>query len=183
MNVLEKPHVTTLKAYKRVPDLSNSTWYKGILTSLMAGAKDNGGAFDFSITTMKRGTEPPPHIHSREHEFFYILSGDVKVFVGGEVFELTGGDCMFMPLGIAHAFRIISEELHWIALITPGGFLEIISEMSAPAQRMDVPRDPDTITYANVDMTETIKIAERFGLRFLTEEEIRTEMPDYLRPV
>jgi mannose-6-phosphate isomerase-like protein (cupin superfamily) len=175
--------VTTLRAYKRAPDLTNSTWYKGILNSLMAGARDNGGAFDFAIATMKRGTEPPPHVHSREHEFFYILSGDVRVFVGPEVFELTAGDCVFMPLGKPHAFRITSEELHWVALMSPGGFLEIVSEMSEPAKRMDVPNDPDIVTYANADMTETIKIAERYGLRFLAEHDVRKEMPEYLRRI
>jgi hypothetical protein len=56
--------VSMLKAYKRVPDLSNSTWYKGVLNSLMAGREDNNGAFDVCIIRMKRGTEPPPHVHS-----------------------------------------------------------------------------------------------------------------------
>jgi mannose-6-phosphate isomerase-like protein (cupin superfamily) len=89
--------MTLLKSYKRTPDLDNSTWYKGVLNSLMAGTKDNGGAFDFCIIKMKRGTEPPPHVHSREHEFFYILSGDMKVYLDGDVFELTTGDCVFLP--------------------------------------------------------------------------------------
>jgi hypothetical protein len=39
----------------------------------------------------------------------------------------------------AHAFRIMSNELHWIALITPGGFFDAVSGMNAPAERMEVP--------------------------------------------
>jgi hypothetical protein len=57
--------MNTLKAYKRTPDLSNSTWYKGILNSKMAGTEDNNGAFDFCVVRMKGGTEPPPYVHSR----------------------------------------------------------------------------------------------------------------------
>ena len=171
--------MSSLKAYKRAPDLSNSTSYKGILNSLMAGTKDNNGAFDFCIIEMKRGTEPPPHVHSREHEFFYILSGEMRVFLDGEVFELTTGDCMFLPLGRSHAFRIMSDELRWIALITPGGFFDAVNEMNAPAERMEVPTDTNAVTYANADMTDTIKIFERYGLRFLTADEIRREMPRY----
>jgi glyoxylate utilization-related uncharacterized protein len=129
---------------------------------------------------MARGTEPPPHVHSREHEFFYILSGEMRVYLDGEVFALTTGDCMFLPLGKPHAFRIVSDELHWIALITPGGFFDAVAEMNAPADRMEVPNDVDIITYANADMTETIKVFERYGLRFLTADEIRQEMPEYL---
>jgi mannose-6-phosphate isomerase-like protein (cupin superfamily) len=175
----EKQHLSALNAYKRAPDLSNSTWYKGVLNSLMAGKKDNDGAFDFCIIRMKRGTEPAPHVHSREHEFFYILSGEVRLFVDDEVFELTTGNCIYLPLGRPHAFRIISDELHWIAFITPGGFFEAVSEMNAPAERMEVPADANVITYANADMTETIKVFERYGLRFLTADEIRRQMPGY----
>jgi quercetin dioxygenase-like cupin family protein len=176
---MERRTVTKLKAYKRAPDLSNSTWYKGILTSLIAGAKDNDGALDICIIKMARGTEPPPHVHSREHEYFYILSGEMTAYVDGEVFELTTGDTVFFPLGTPHGIRVVSEELHWIALITPGGFFETVGKLDIPAERMEVPKYADTVTYANVDMTETIKAFERIGLRFLTPDEIRKEMPKY----
>ena len=36
--------LTALAAYKRTPALDNSTWYKGILVSQMAGTSDNNGA-------------------------------------------------------------------------------------------------------------------------------------------
>jgi mannose-6-phosphate isomerase-like protein (cupin superfamily) len=77
------------RAYKRSPALTNSTWYKGMLHSQMAGTADNNGAFDFVISKMRRGTEPPPHIHAREDEFFYVLSGKIRVYVGREVFSVS----------------------------------------------------------------------------------------------
>ena len=80
--------MSTLRAYKRSPALTNSTWYKGILVSQMAATADNNGAFDLVLSRMRPGTEPPPHIHSREDEFFYVLSGEMRVYVGGEVFAV-----------------------------------------------------------------------------------------------
>ena len=133
--------LSTLRAYKRSPALSNSTWYKGVLCSQMAGTADNDGAFDTIISRMRRGTEPPPHVHSREDEFFYVLSGEMKVYVEGEVFVVTAGECMFLPRGKPHAFLVTSQELHNIALITPGGFLDAVNRMNAPAERMEVPTD------------------------------------------
>jgi hypothetical protein len=56
---------------------------------------------------------------------------------------------------------------------------EAVGKMNVPAERMEVPKDADTVTYANADMTETIKVFERYGLRFLTADEIRGEMPEY----
>ena len=173
--------MSTPRAYKRSPALTNSTWYKGMLHSQMAGTADNDGAFDFVIAKLRRGTEPPPHVHSREDEFIYVLSGDMRVYVDGEVFRVVAGECMFLPRRRAHAWLITSEEAHVILLIVPGGFTEAFSNMSAPAERMEVPTDVDTVTYATADLTETIKVFEQYGARFLTAEEIRTEMPQYPR--
>jgi len=178
-DTMKKQQVSTLKAYKRSPALSNSTWYKGILVSQLAGTADNDGALDLAISKMSRGTEPPPHVHSREHEFMYLLSGEMRFYVDSEVFRVTAGECMFLPNGVPHAFRAMSEEVHVMLFSTPGGFLAAINKMNAPAERMEVPTDADDLTYANTDLTETIKIFEQYGIRFLTPEEIRTEMPDY----
>lgn len=180
---MEVQQLSTLRAYKRSPALSNSTWYKGILVSQMAGTADNNGAFDIAISKMRRGTEPPPHIHSREHEFMYLLSGEMRFYVDGEVFQVTAGECMFLPRLKPHAFRIASEEAHIMTLITPGGFNDAIKKMSAPAERMEIPTDTDTVTYANADLTETIKLFEQYGIQFLAADEIGTQMPELERAI
>jgi mannose-6-phosphate isomerase-like protein (cupin superfamily) len=171
--------LSTPKAYKRSPTLSNSKWYKGILLTQMAATADNNGAFDVLIDKMRRGTEPPPHVHSREDEFFYILSGEIRFYVDGEVFPVTAGECMFLPRRKPHAFLITSEEIHMVNFITPGGFVDALNKMSAPAERVEVPTDVDTVTYANADLTDTVKVLEQYGVRLLTADEIHAEMPEY----
>jgi uncharacterized cupin superfamily protein len=131
------------------------------------------------IARLRRGTEPPPHVHSREDEFIYVLSGEMRVYVEGEVFRAAAGECVFLPRRRAHAWLITSEEANVIVLIVPGGFNEAFSKMNAPAERMEVPADVDTVTYATANLTETIKVFEQYGARFLTAEEIREEMPQY----
>ena len=171
--------MSTLKSYKRSPALSNSTWYKGLLASEMAAPADNNGAFDFVISKIRRGTEPPPHVHSREDEFIYVLAGEMKVYVDGQVFAVKDGECVFLPNRTPHAWLSTSEQVHVILLVVPGGFLNAINKMGAPAKRMELPGDGETVTYATVDLTETIKVFEQRGIRFLTAEQIRTEMPEY----
>ena len=112
-------------------------------------------------------------------EFFYVLSGEMRVYVDGEVFAVTAGECMFLPRRKPHAFRVTSEEAHVILLVVPGGFLDAINKMNVPAERMEVPIDVDTVTYANADLTETFELFGQHGIRFLTADEIRTEMPQY----
>jgi mannose-6-phosphate isomerase-like protein (cupin superfamily) len=89
----------TVKAFKRAASVEMSTWYKGILISNLATELDTGGAFEFVVTRMKKGTEPPPHMHEREHEMFYILEGMIDVYVGDECFRAAAGECAFLPKG------------------------------------------------------------------------------------
>ena len=51
--------------------------------------------------------------------------------------------------------------------------------MSVRAERMEVPTGADIATYANADLTETIKIHEQYGVSLLSPDEIRAEMPEF----
>lgn len=86
---------------------------------------------------------------------------------------------MYLPRQRPHAFLITSDEAHSIVTITLGGFFDAISKMNAPAERMEVPTDLDTVTYANADLMETMKVFEQYGIRLLTPDEIHAEMPQY----
>ncbi|MBB5328749.1 cupin domain-containing protein [Tunturiibacter gelidoferens] len=167
----------TIQAYKRAPALENSTWYKGLLISQLAGNSDTDGAFDLVESKMKKGTEPPPHIHDREAELFYILAGEIKVFADGQVFTVVAGESVFLPKKIPHAYLIQSEECHVLALMTPGGFLNAINKINAPARTMEIPSDMET--YATVDLTSTMAVFIKYGVRMMSPDEIAEQLPAY----
>jgi quercetin dioxygenase-like cupin family protein len=180
---LKKVHVQMTanaipKPFKRAPSVEMSTWYKGILISNLATEQDTGGAFECVVTKMRKGTEPPPHVHEREHEMFYVLEGVLNVYVGDECFQAAAGECVFLPKLKAHAFRIQSSEVHMLALMTPGGFMRASAMMAIPAQSLDIPPD-DGITYATVDLGETIRLFETYGVRFLAPDEVALELPGF----
>ena len=74
--------------------------------------------------TLAPGTEPPPHIHSREDELFYVLEGAFDVYVGEEAFKVKMGECVFLPKFKPHAFIIRSPRLRVLALFIPAGLEE-----------------------------------------------------------
>ncbi len=166
-----------MHAYKRSPALSNSTWYKGILISQLAGGSDTDGAFEFVESKMKKGTEPPPHVHDREDELFYVLGGELRIFAGRQTFTIGAGEMAFLPKKLPHAYLIQSDECHVLALITPGGFLNAVSQMNKPARTMDVPSDMET--YATADLTATVAIFLKYGVRVLSPDEIAEQFPEY----
>jgi quercetin dioxygenase-like cupin family protein len=176
---LEERRSKELQAYKRSPELNNSKWYKGMLHSQMAGTEDNNGAFDLVLIKARPGVEPPPHLHSREHEAMYLLSGEIAFYIETEVFTAKAGEYVFIPRGKRHAFLITSEKAEVMLYVSPGGFYGAFNKMSVPAQRMEMPNGADALTYADEDLTETIKTFQQYGTRFLTPEEIRGALPEY----
>jgi hypothetical protein len=62
-----------------------------------------------------------------------------------------------------------------LVLMTPGGFMNASATMAIPAQSLVIPPD-DGITYATVDLYETIRVFEKYGVRFLAPEEIALEL-------
>jgi mannose-6-phosphate isomerase-like protein (cupin superfamily) len=170
--------LTAPKAHKRSTSLENSIWYKGILATQLAGKADTGGALDFVISKMREGTEPPPRVHERDDKFFYFLSGSIRYYTGGQVFEVAADESMFLPKGEPHAFLVQSDEVHIITVIIPAGFFNAVNKMNEPAQTMAIPSD-DVLTYANMDLTKTIEIFEKYGVHILTPEEVVEQMPEF----
>jgi len=163
--------------FKHGPTLDISTWYKGILSTQLATDEITGGAFNLVFATMKCGTEPPPHVHTREHELFYVLDDAMDAYVDNQIFHVGAGECVFLPLGRPHAYVIRSPEIRMLTLITPGGFMSVVAPMAAPAEHMEMPSD--SITYATANLEETMKIFVKHGLSFLSPEEIAHHMPSF----
>src|SRR5215469_11609925 len=87
--------LSKLKVFKRGRSLELSKWYMGILTTKLAQPEDTNGAFFLVEATLSPGTEPHPHVHSREDELFYVLEGGFDMYVGEEAFQGDDGRAHF----------------------------------------------------------------------------------------
>jgi quercetin dioxygenase-like cupin family protein len=170
-----------LKAFKRAPSLGLSQWHHGNLTTNLAEKKDTNGAFLLVEGLLAPGTEPPPHVHTREDELFYVLEGELDVYVGQKAFNVKAGECVFMPRLRPHAFVIRSSRLRVLTLFTPAGLEEVFRPWSTPAQRLELP--VGAVTYSTGDLMEVAQRLSEYGARFLTPDEIADQMPLYLRPL
>jgi quercetin dioxygenase-like cupin family protein len=166
-----------LEAFKRAPSLGLSQWENGNLTTNLAEKKDTNGAFFLVEAMLAPGTEPPPHVHMREDELFYVLKGKFDVYVGKDAFNVEAGECVFLPRFKPHAFVIRSPRLHVLALFTPAGLEEAFRGMSTPAQRLELPIE--AVTYSTGDLKQTAQRLSEYGARFLTPAEVADELPLY----
>jgi quercetin dioxygenase-like cupin family protein len=53
-----------------------SIWVVGDRYTIKCSGKDTSGAYALLEAVIPPGAGPPPHIHSREDEAFYVLDGD-----------------------------------------------------------------------------------------------------------
>ena len=169
--------VSQLAAFKRAISLELSQWEMGNLTMNLAETKDTNGAFLLMEAMLAPGTEPPPHVHSREDELFYVLDGEFDVFVGEEGFKVATGECIFLPRFKPHAFVIRSPRLRVLALFTPAGLEDAFRAGSVPAQTLDV--GTEVPTYSTTDVKLTAQRFSQYGVRFLAPDEIAAQMPFY----
>ena len=140
----------------------NSYWYIGHLMSLLVTSKETEGAYALLRATERRGLEPPPHIHTKEDETFLILDGKVVYTVGDKTFHAKKGDVMFLPKNIQHSFKIQSEKLETLILLTPGGLENYFVEMSQPAEKLQLPPLPK----GPPDIKKLVATASKYGIKF-----------------
>jgi len=173
--------IPELKASKRAPFLGLSQWENGNLTTNLAEKTDTNGAFFLVKAMLAPGTEPPPHVHTREDELFYVLEGEFDVYVGKEAYKTKRGERVFLPRLKPHAFVIRSPRLRVLALFTPAGLEEAVRGMSTPAERLELPTG--VVNYSTGDLKQTAQRLSEYGARFLTPHEITEQLPLYPKPL
>ena len=72
-------------------------WWFGGLAEIKATAEDTGGLLTIVEVTEPPGAEAPLHVHHREDEGFWILEGEVTLYVGDETIEASAGDFAWGP--------------------------------------------------------------------------------------
>ena len=74
---------------------------------------------------MRRGEEPPLHVHAFEDELYFVLEGDLTFYVGEDVFEVSPGDAVFLPRTVPHGFSVsrTSGVARLLLVISPSNTL------------------------------------------------------------
>jgi quercetin dioxygenase-like cupin family protein len=108
-------------------------WWLGQLAEIKATAADTGGQMTIVEVSCAPGFEAPLHVHHREDEAFWILEGSVTLYVGEQVIETTRGDYAFGPRNVPHRYTAGPDGCRMLYICTPGGFENLVREMSRPA--------------------------------------------------
>ena len=122
--------------------LENARVGPGTLMHFLAKKEDTGGEFALIEAKARQGMEPNPHFHLNEDESFYILSGKMWFKIGEEDFEVGPGDLVFMPRGVLHQMKLLTETIHVLLLISPAGLEDFFWQLTEPAESLEIPPMP-----------------------------------------
>ncbi len=109
-------------------------WIVGDTMTLKATGETTGGSLVLLENVTAPGGGPPPHLHDREDEFFYVLDGTFEIRIGDAVHALGPGAVAFVPRGTVHNFRNTADTPSRILVgFTPGGLEGFFRAAGRPA--------------------------------------------------
>jgi len=102
---------------------------KGNRVALVKGALPHVSVFEFTIDGPFAG--PEPHTHEDETDSFYVLEGELDVFIDGEWKLAPPGTFLSAAPGVEHGFTKRDPGIvRFLNIHAPGGFEESLREMS-----------------------------------------------------
>jgi quercetin dioxygenase-like cupin family protein len=125
---------------------------------VLARASDTGGALGLIDAIVPPGGGPPPHVHTREDEFFYILEGEVTFYIESAAAKAPimarAGTFLFAPRNQKHRFRNETDKpARMLFGVLPGGFEGLFSDTGAKVT-------PGSTTPAPVNEPDLIRLAQ-----------------------
>jgi quercetin dioxygenase-like cupin family protein len=131
----------------------------------MVTSQDSAGSismFEFIIAP-KQG--PPRHVHHREDETYYILTGEFLFEVGGTKYSLLPGSTIYAPRDVPHCWaNVATAESRMIMACTPGGFEGFFDESS---KAMMDKASPEGNSHENYSGQQMNKIMAKYGCELL----------------
>lgn len=152
---------------RTVAPLGNARWFFQNLVIALASGETTNGQYAMGEMHAPPGDEVPLHLHLNEDEAFYVLEGQITIWVGDqEPRVLNPGDFGFMPRGIMHCYRASAPtKTRALVITTPAGFEGFVAEVSVPAERLELPPTPPQMTEERFN--DLAKISAKYGVQFL----------------
>lgn len=122
-----------------MPRPEKDRWFLGTLVQILASEADTLGGLGAFEQRARRGFSPPRHVHHREDSALLVLDGTITVVVGEERSEVGPGGFVWLPRDVPHTFRVESDTVRQLELVTPAGFEQFHVDASDPAPRLEIP--------------------------------------------
>jgi quercetin dioxygenase-like cupin family protein len=151
------PHQPTI----RTPSEGRTLAIVGDVYRFLATGDDTDGKYALFETIIRPGGGPPPHVHSREQEGFYVLDGEITLVIDGKPVVATAGTFANLPVGIPHSFKNeTSRPTKLLISVAPAGLEKMFFEFGVPVPQGATTAPPPT----KEEIEKLLAIAPRYGI-------------------
>lgn len=154
------PHQPTL----RTPTEGRTIAVVGDVDRFLATGEDTNGKYAMWEAIVPPGGGPPPHVHSREEEGFYVLEGEITFTIDDKRLVATAGMFANMPVGTPHSFKNESgKPAKMLISVAPAGLEKMFFEVGVP-----LPEGATTALPRNrEDVEKLMAVAPKYGIKLL----------------
>ncbi len=133
----------------------------GDVYRFLATGEDTKGKYALWEAVVPPGGGPPPHVHSREEEGFYVLEGEITFTVNGERVVASAGTFANMPVGTPHSFKNESDRpAKMLISVAPAGLEGMFFEVGVPVAQGATTASPPT----KQEIEKLLAVAPRYGI-------------------
>lgn len=146
------------------PDEGDTFSAVGDVYRILATGAQTGGAYALTEARVLPGGGPPPHIHQREDEAFFVLEGEITFRLGEQCVVARAGSFIQGPRGVPHSFKNeTSFPARMLIQVTPPGFEQFLAEFATPVTSFDSP--PVAVTPQAIQ--KLLEVAPKYGIEIL----------------
>jgi quercetin dioxygenase-like cupin family protein len=128
-----------LRPIVATPNDAPGFWMRGCLWTVLASGDQTAGQYSLIEQLMPGKIGPPPHVHARQVEVFYILDGEMRLQLGTNITEAGPGSLVSVPAGTPHGFTVLSETARVLNLYVPAALDTQIAALGTPTTSRALP--------------------------------------------
>jgi mannose-6-phosphate isomerase-like protein (cupin superfamily) len=145
----------------RLPAQGRTIAVVGDVYRFLATGEDTDGKYALWEAIVPPGGGPPPHVHSREEEGFYILEGEITLHIGDKRLVTTAGMFANMPVGTPHSFKNESDKpAKMLITVAPAGLEQMFFEVGVPVVQGATTAAPPK----KEEIEKLLAVAPRYGI-------------------
>jgi quercetin dioxygenase-like cupin family protein len=136
----------------------------GDVYRFLATGADTNGKYALWEAIVPPGGGPPPHVHSREEEGFYVLEGEITFTIGENRLVASAGMFANMPVGTPHSFKNESSRpARMLISVAPAGLEQMFFEFAVPLPEGSTSALPPT----KEEIEKLVAIAPKYGIEIM----------------
>jgi quercetin dioxygenase-like cupin family protein len=145
----------------RTPTQGRTIAVVGDVYRFLATGEDTNGKYALWEAIVPPGGGPPPHVHSREEEGFYVLEGEITLQVGDGRIVATAGTFANLPVGTPHSFKNEGRRPAKLLIsVAPAGLERMFFEFGVPVPQGATTAPPP----AREEIEKLREVAPRYGI-------------------